>query len=115
MEVKSKIYLFSAREKIGNDEINEKLESLITEIKNRGYPYQESEDKLYHSEQLALAFGVLSVPTLAPIRINKNSLICTHCHSFIMLLTQFVDREIIVRDRKRFHFFKDGQCSCRGH
>ena len=115
MEVKSKIYLFSAREKIGNDEINEKLESLITEIKNRGYPYQESEDKLYHSEQLALAFGVLSVPTLAPIRINKNSLICTHCHSFIMLLTQFVDREIIVRDRKRFHVFKDGQCSCRGH
>ncbi|KAG4984139.1 hypothetical protein JHK87_028888 [Glycine soja] len=113
MEVKSKIYLFSAREKIGNDEINEKLESLITEIKNRGYPYQESEDKLYHSEQLALAFGVLSVPTLAPIRINKNSLICTHCHSFIMLLTQFVDREIIVRDRKRFHVFKDGQCSCR--
>ncbi|KHN12930.1 Pentatricopeptide repeat-containing protein, chloroplastic [Glycine soja] len=115
MEVKSKIYLFSGREKIGKNEINEKLEFLITEIKNKGYPYQENEDKLYHSEQLALVFGVLSVPTSAPIRKNKNSLICTHCHSFIMLVTQFVDREIIVRDRKRFHFFKDGQCSCRGH
>uniref|UniRef100_I1NGY7 DYW domain-containing protein n=1 Tax=Glycine max TaxID=3847 RepID=I1NGY7_SOYBN len=100
MEVKSKIYLFSGREKIGKNEINEKLEFLITEIKNKGYPYQENEDY---------------VPTSAPIRKNKNSLICTHCHSFIMLVTQFVDREIIVRDRKRFHFFKDGQCSCRGH
>ncbi|KAL2324578.1 hypothetical protein Fmac_023636 [Flemingia macrophylla] len=114
MEVRSKIYLFSAREKIDKDEINEKLEFLISEIKNRGYPYQENEDKLYHSEQLALAFGVLSLPTMAPISINKNSFICTHCHSFITLVTQFVDREIIVRDRKRFHFFKDGQCSCRG-
>ncbi|KAK7391316.1 hypothetical protein VNO78_19730 [Psophocarpus tetragonolobus] len=115
MEIRSKIYLFDAREKIGKDEINEKLEYLITEIENRGYPYQENEDKLYHSEQLALAFGILSVPTMAPIRINKNSLICTHCHSFIMLVTQYVDREIIVRDRKRVHFIKGGQCSCRSH
>ncbi|KAG4395114.1 hypothetical protein GLYMA_20G163300v4 [Glycine max] len=44
MEVKSKIYLFSGREKIGKNEINEKLEFLITEIKNKGYPYQENED-----------------------------------------------------------------------
>ncbi|KAJ1385383.1 Tetratricopeptide-like helical domain superfamily [Sesbania bispinosa] len=44
MEVRSKIHLFSAREKIDEDEINEKLEFLITEIKNRGYPYQENED-----------------------------------------------------------------------
>ncbi|XP_029126452.1 pentatricopeptide repeat-containing protein At5g52850, chloroplastic [Cajanus cajan] len=114
MEVRNKIYLFSAREKIDKDEINQMLEFLISEIRNRGYPYQENEDKLYHSEQLALAFGVLCLPTMAPVRINKNSLICTHCHSFIMLVTQFFDREIIVRDRKRFHFFKEGQCSCRG-
>ncbi|KAK7279894.1 hypothetical protein RJT34_24953 [Clitoria ternatea] len=115
MEVKSKIYLFSSREKKDEDEITEKVEFLITEMKNKGYPLQENEDKLYHSEQLALAFGVLSVPTMAPIRINKNSLVCIHCHSFIMLVTLVIDRQIIVRDRKRFHFFKDGQCSCAGH
>ncbi|KAK7343711.1 hypothetical protein VNO77_12683 [Canavalia gladiata] len=115
MELKSKIYLFSAGEKIDDDAVNKKLEFLLTEMKNRGYPYQENDDRLYHSEQLALAFGVLNVPTMAPIRINKNSLICTHCHSFIMFVTQVLDREIIVRDRKRLHFFKDGQCSCRSH
>ncbi|XP_027364704.1 pentatricopeptide repeat-containing protein At5g52850, chloroplastic [Abrus precatorius] len=115
MEVRSKIYLFSAREKIDEGEISEKLEFLMNEIKNRGYPYKENDDKLYHSEQIALAFGDLSVPTMAPIRINKNSLICTHCHSFMMLVTQVIDREIIVKDRKRFHFFKDGHCSCIGN
>ncbi|XP_057428194.1 pentatricopeptide repeat-containing protein At5g52850, chloroplastic [Lotus japonicus] len=115
MEVRSKIHNFSAREKIDENEITQKLEFIITEFKNRGYPYQENEDKLYHSEQLAFAFGLLNVPTMAPIRINKNSLICPHCHTFVMLATQVVRRELIVRDRRRLHFFKDGQCSCRGH
>ncbi|CAJ2629950.1 unnamed protein product [Trifolium pratense] len=115
MEIRSRIHHFSAGEKIDEDEINEKLAFLITEFRNRGYQYQESEDKIYHSEQLAAAYGVLNVPTMAPIRIYKNSLICPHCHTFMMLATQVVGREIILRDRKRFHFFKDGQCSCRGH
>jgi hypothetical protein len=115
MEIRSRIHHFSAGEKIDEDEINKKLEFLITEFKNRGYQYQESEDKVYHSEQLAAAYGVLNVPTMAPIRIYKNSLICPHCHTFMMFATQVVGREIILRDRKRFHFFKDGQCSCRGH
>ncbi|CAI8604415.1 unnamed protein product [Vicia faba] len=114
MEIRSRVHHFSAGEKI-NDEINEKLEFLTTELRNRGYQYQENEDKIYHSEQLAVAYGVLNVPTMVPIRIYKNSLICPHCHTFIMLSTKVVGREIIVRDRKRFHFFKDGQCSCRGH
>ncbi|KAJ1384977.1 Tetratricopeptide-like helical domain superfamily [Sesbania bispinosa] len=35
MEVRSKIHVFSAREKIDEDMINEKLEFLITEFKNR--------------------------------------------------------------------------------
>ncbi|XP_058769836.1 pentatricopeptide repeat-containing protein At5g52850, chloroplastic [Vicia villosa] len=114
MEIRSRVHHFSAGEKI-DDEINEKLEFLTTEFRNRGYQYQENEDKLYHSEQLAVAYGILNVPTIAPIRIYKNSLICPHCHTFIMLSTKVVGREIIVRDRKRFHSFKDGQCSCRGH
>lgn len=115
MEIRSKICHFSTGEKINDDEVNEKLKFLVTEFRNRGYPYQENEDMLYHSEQLAVAYGVLNVPTMAPIRINKNSLICPHCHTFIMLSTQVIGREIIVRDGKRFHFFKNGKCSCRGH
>ncbi|KAK7270458.1 hypothetical protein RIF29_23613 [Crotalaria pallida] len=115
MEVRSNLHHFSTGETMHPkiDEIKEKLEFLITEFKNQGYAYQENQDKLYHSEQLAVAFGLLSVPTMAPIRINKNSLICSDCHNFIMLVTQVVGREIVVRDGKRFHFFKDGQCSCR--
>ncbi|XP_061361319.1 pentatricopeptide repeat-containing protein At5g52850, chloroplastic [Gastrolobium bilobum] len=115
IEIRSKIYLFSKGEKIDQNEINEKLESLITQFKKRGYPYHENQDKLYHSEQLAVSFGLLNVPTMSPIRINKNSHICPHCHTFMMLVTYVVGRDIIVRDGKRFHFFKDGQCSCRGH
>lgn len=115
MEIRSRVHHFSAGEKINEDEITEKLEFLITEFRNRRYQYQENEDKFYHPEQLAVAFGVLNAPSTSPIRIYKNSLICSHCHTFIMLSTQVIGREIIMRDRKRFHFFKDGQCSCRGH
>ncbi|OIW12537.1 hypothetical protein TanjilG_04701 [Lupinus angustifolius] len=117
MEVRNNIHLFSTGQTSHPiiDEINEKLELLITKLKNQGYGYQESHDKLYHSEQLAVAFGLLSVPTMAPININKNSHICLHCHDFIMHVTQVVGREIIVRDGKRFHVFNNGQCSCRGH
>jgi len=31
------------------------------------------------------------------------------------MISKTFDREIIVRDRNRFHHFKDGDCSCKGY
>ncbi|KAF3451482.1 hypothetical protein FNV43_RR07577 [Rhamnella rubrinervis] len=73
----------------------------------------------YHSEKLAIAFGLLKTSHGTAIRIVKNLRICEDCHSAIKHISVVTDREIIVRDRLRFHHFKDGKCSqlssCQPH
>ncbi|KAM6595743.1 hypothetical protein CsatA_006267 [Cannabis sativa] len=77
---------------------------------------EEKEDALCkHSEKVAIAFGLISLREGVPIRIVKNLRVCWDCHEVTKIISKVFDREIIVRDRNRFHHFKDGQCSCRGY
>ncbi|BAF09019.1 pentatricopeptide repeat-containing protein At3g62890 [Oryza sativa Japonica Group] len=69
----------------------------------------------YHSERLALAFGILNIPQGVPIRIVKNLRVCRDCHVHSKLVSKLYEREIIVRDRHRFHVFRDGVCSCNDY
>ncbi|XP_077234625.1 putative pentatricopeptide repeat-containing protein At5g40405 [Tasmannia lanceolata] len=74
---------------------------------------EEKEDALCrHSEKLAIAFGFISLGEGVPIRIVKNLRICRDCHDGTKMVSKVFNREIIVRDRNRFHHFKDGECSC---
>ncbi|XP_031261606.1 pentatricopeptide repeat-containing protein At2g29760, chloroplastic-like [Pistacia vera] len=66
----------------------------------------------YHSEKLALAFGLINSSPEETIRIIKNLRICADCHSAFKLLSEIYKREIMVRDAIRFHHFKNGTCSC---
>ncbi|KAK4790743.1 hypothetical protein SAY86_018047 [Trapa natans] len=65
-----------------------------------------------HSERLALAFAMVRMPNVGPIRIIKNLRICVDCHTAIKMISGFVQREIVVRDVNRYHHFRDGACSC---
>ncbi|KAH6776209.1 Tetratricopeptide repeat superfamily protein [Perilla frutescens var. hirtella] len=65
-----------------------------------------------HSERLAIAFGLLNTPPGTTIRVSKNLRVCNDCHSATKFISKIVDREIVVRDVRRFHHFKDGTCSC---
>ncbi|KAF9593078.1 hypothetical protein IFM89_020142 [Coptis chinensis] len=67
----------------------------------------------YHSEKLAIAFGLARTPEGTSLRIVKNLRVCKDCHSFTKYVSKVFQREIIVRDRVRFHNFKDGACSCK--
>ncbi|XP_073032301.1 putative pentatricopeptide repeat-containing protein At3g08820 [Primulina eburnea] len=67
----------------------------------------------YHSEKLALAFGLISTKKNTVIRIVKNLRVCGDCHTVIKLISKITGREIIVRDTNRFHHFIDGLCSCK--
>ncbi|KAG0454984.1 hypothetical protein HPP92_024276 [Vanilla planifolia] len=109
-------------------EIYVKVEEMITRIKEVGYvPYfaearvdtEEEEEKevsvSHHSEKLAIAFGLIRLPTRAMIRITKNLRVCKDCHLATKLISKVYEREIIVRDRNRFHHFKDGCCSCNDY
>lgn len=74
---------------------------------------EEKEDALaYHSERLAIAFALIASDSTTPIRIIKNLRVCSDCHESTKLVSVIYGREIIVRDRNRFHHFKNGSCSC---
>ncbi|XP_006351408.1 putative pentatricopeptide repeat-containing protein At5g40405 [Solanum tuberosum] len=66
-----------------------------------------------HSERLAIAFGLLKTKAPTVIRIVKNLRVCRDCHEVTKIISRIYNREIIVRDRVRFHRFVNGACSCR--
>lgn len=69
----------------------------------------------YHSEKLAIAFGLLNTTPSGTIRISKNLRVCKDCHTASKHISKVFDREIVVRDRNRFHHFKGGECSCKDY
>ncbi|KAL6861762.1 hypothetical protein ACP4OV_017462 [Aristida adscensionis] len=79
----------------------------------------EEEEKetplLYHSEKLAIAFGLLRTRPGDTMRITKNLRVCRDCHEATKFVSRVFEREIVVRDRTRFHHFKDGKCSCKDY
>ncbi|CAN0853836.1 Pentatricopeptide repeat-containing protein At4g21065 [Linum grandiflorum] len=78
---------------------------------------EEKEQSIgFHSEKLAVAFALVSfTDSRRTIRIMKNLRTCRDCHSFMKRVSRKFDREIIVRDRNRFHHFRDGACSCQDY
>ena len=79
----------------------------------------EDEHKEYvlyhHSEKLAIAFGLINTSPSIAIRITKNLRMCGDCHNATKFISKIVRREIIVRDANRFHYFRNGFCSCKDY
>ncbi|XP_072954292.1 pentatricopeptide repeat-containing protein At5g66520-like [Typha angustifolia] len=77
---------------------------------------EEKEDALSrHSEKLAIALALFSTEDGMSIRVVKNLRVCRDCHLVTKLISKVYGREIIVRDRMRFHLFKEGTCSCKDY
>nr|XP_016494163.1 PREDICTED: pentatricopeptide repeat-containing protein At4g02750-like [Nicotiana tabacum]XP_016494164.1 PREDICTED: pentatricopeptide repeat-containing protein At4g02750-like [Nicotiana tabacum]XP_016494165.1 PREDICTED: pentatricopeptide repeat-containing protein At4g02750-like [Nicotiana tabacum]XP_016494166.1 PREDICTED: pentatricopeptide repeat-containing protein At4g02750-like [Nicotiana tabacum] len=126
IEIKDSIFTFIVgdRSHLRNDEIYAKLEELGQLMAKAGYVPMVDTDLhdverkqkeillSYHSEKLAVAFGLIATPPGAPIRVKKNLRICLDCHTAFKFICKIVSREIIIRDINRFHHFKDGSCSC---
>ncbi|KAI3816280.1 hypothetical protein L1987_15973 [Smallanthus sonchifolius] len=93
-------------------EIIRKIEDTGMYVKEGGFVNKGS---AYHSEKLALAFGLMSLPAWMPIHIMKNLRICDDCHLVMKLASRVTSRELVVRDANRFHHFKEGCCSCRDY
>eukprot|EP00253_Pinus_taeda_P001241 PITA_01241 len=129
IEVNNTVHVFRAEDRSHShsEEIYATLEALTKQMEAAGYvPNINSvlhdveaatkEDMLYtHSERLAIAFALISTSPGTPIRITKNLRVCDDCHTATKLISKIVSREIIVRDAKRFHHFKDGFCSCKDY
>ncbi|CAN0900899.1 Pentatricopeptide repeat-containing protein At1g08070, chloroplastic [Linum grandiflorum] len=102
------------------DEIDSRLEKsgFVPDTSEVLYDMDEDwkeEGLSHHSEKLAIAFGLISTKPGTTIRIVKNLRVCRNCHSATKLISKIFNREIIARDRNRFHHFKDGLCSCNDY
>ncbi|KAL5718135.1 hypothetical protein ACHQM5_011071 [Ranunculus cassubicifolius] len=126
IELKNRVFKFGVEDRSHpqSDKIYLFLQELATPMKHLGYvPLTEFvlhdiEDETkevalsYHSERLAIAFGIINTCQGTPIYISKNLRICGDCHNAIKLISKIVNRVIIVRDIIRFHHFDNGVCSC---
>ncbi|GLU13608.1 hypothetical protein SLE2022_302350 [Rubroshorea leprosula] len=76
---------------------------------------QKEQNLSYHSEKLAVAFGIISTPPGTPIKVFKNLRTCVDCHTALKYISKIFGRKIIVRDSSRFHCFEEGNCSCKDY
>ncbi|KAI4364377.1 hypothetical protein MLD38_020476 [Melastoma candidum] len=65
-----------------------------------------------HSEKLAMAYALISTDKGRNVRVVKNLRTCGDCHGYAKAVSKVYGREIVIRDKARFHFFRDGFCSC---
>ncbi|OVA16262.1 Pentatricopeptide repeat [Macleaya cordata] len=130
IEVDGVVHEFLAADKLHPriTEIHEKLNEVLKRARIEGgyvtntnqvlFDLSEEEKEQavsWHSEKLAVAFGLLSTDSGTPIRIVKNLRICEDCHSAMKAISRAFSREIVVRDRSRFHSFREGNCSCKDY
>ncbi|KAJ7949676.1 putative Pentatricopeptide repeat-containing protein [Quillaja saponaria] len=104
-----------------------RLDEILVKVKKIGFndlrllfstselEFKDSTAVNYHSEKLAVTFGIISFPRSAPVRVMKNLRVCLGCHMTMKLISEVEKREIILRDPIRFHHFKEGSCSCKDY
>lgn len=126
IEIGGKVYRFVVGDGslLESKKIQQTWIKLEKKISNIGYKPDtscvlhelEEEEKIKilksHSEKLAISFGLLNTAKGTTLRVCKNLRICADCHSAIKLVSKVVERDIIVRDNKRFHHFRHGFCTC---
>jgi pentatricopeptide repeat protein len=126
IQIKRRIHFFFAEEKPHPDtgEIYFELYQLVHEMKKMGYVpdvscvYQNIDEVekekllLSHTEKLAITYGLMKMESSTPIRVIKNTRMCSDCHKAAKYMSLVRKREIIVKDGIRFHHFRVGKCSC---
>ncbi|KAK7318936.1 hypothetical protein RJT34_03645 [Clitoria ternatea] len=129
LDVRSRVHEYRAGDTSHpeNDKIYALLRGMKAQMKEAGYIPEtkfvlhdidqegKEEALLAHSERLAVGYGLLSSSARSPIRVIKNLRVCGDCHTALKIISKLVGRELIIRDAKRFHHFKDGLCSCRDY
>ncbi|XP_022973484.1 pentatricopeptide repeat-containing protein At2g01510, mitochondrial-like isoform X2 [Cucurbita maxima] len=126
IQIKNKVHTFVAgdRSHPQTEMVYSELDKVIYRIQEEGYTpdlnfvlhdvEEETKERLLyvHSEKLAIVFGLLNSGSGSVVRLQKNLRVCVDCHTFMKFVSKVARREIIVRDARRFHQFKDGTCSC---
>ncbi|GJN12488.1 hypothetical protein PR202_ga30770 [Eleusine coracana subsp. coracana] len=98
------LYISSGRQDDAHKKIYSRLDALMKEIKEIGYvaeedvflpdihPDEQKISRVYHSERLAIAFGLISTSSHTSLRITQSHRLCGDCHEQVIpdsvMLTQ---------------------------
>lgn len=130
IEIDNKVHKFVSEDRTHPDTnlIYEELRRLVKKVQEAGFTpntkwvlhdvreEEKFESICYHSEKLALAFGLIRRPRgVTPIKIMKNIRVCGDCHVFMKFVSKIIGCPIILRDSNRFHHFEGGNCSCKDY
>uniref|UniRef100_A0A7N0TG16 DYW domain-containing protein n=1 Tax=Kalanchoe fedtschenkoi TaxID=63787 RepID=A0A7N0TG16_KALFE len=129
IEIDKRVHCFLVGDKNHpqTDAIYAKLKDLRQQVEAVGYRpdtspvlYDMEEDAKMnmlwdHSERLAIALALINTRPGTVIRVTKNLRVCSDCHEVTKVISKLMSREIIMRDMRRFHHFKNGTCSCCDH
>lgn len=126
LQINQTVHVFSAVGKPHPDEgdIYFELYQIISEMKYLGYvpdtncvqqkinEVEKQKVLLAHTEKLAITYGLIKLKNKAPIRVIKNTRICSDCHTVAKYVSLLRKHQIILKDGVRFHHFREGKCSC---
>ncbi|CAH8351102.1 unnamed protein product [Eruca vesicaria subsp. sativa] len=126
IQIDQRVHVFHAEGKAHPDEgeIYFEMYKLVSEMKRSGYVpetrcihqnvSEAEKEKLLmgHTEKLAITYGLIKKKGLDPIRVVKNTSICSDCHTVAKYITVLRNREIILQEGSRIHHFREGKCSC---
>ncbi|KAL1198099.1 Pentatricopeptide repeat-containing protein [Cardamine amara subsp. amara] len=126
IQIDHRVLVFYADGKAHADEgeIYFELYKLVSEMKKSGYApdtsiiHQDVSDSekekllMGHTEKLAMTYGLIKKKGTAPIRVVKNTNICSDCHTVAKYISVLRNREIVLHEGSRVHHFRDGKCSC---
>ncbi|RID43196.1 hypothetical protein BRARA_I00071 [Brassica rapa] len=126
IQIDQRVHVFYAEGEAHPDEgeIYFELYRLVSEMKKSGYVpdtrcihqnVSEAEKEkllLGHTEKLAMTYGLIRKRGSDPIRVVKNTSICSDCHTVAKYITFLRNREIVLQEGSRIHHFKEGKCSC---
>jgi pentatricopeptide repeat protein len=129
IEAKRKVYKFVSQDRSIPqwNTIYDMIHQMEWQLKFEGYipdtsqvlldvEEEEKKERLkYHSQKLAIAFGLIHTSEGSPLRITRNLRMCSDCHTYTKYISMIYEREITIRDRHRFHHFKNGTCSCKDY
>lgn len=107
--------------------IYETLMSLRSQMKEMGYVpdtrfyrtlilVMENKQQVFgYKEEVAVVKRLLNSKPRSSITVITNIRIHEDCHNIMKFMSVITGRELIKRDAKRFHFFKNGVCNCNDY
>ncbi|XP_072971101.1 pentatricopeptide repeat-containing protein At1g19720 [Typha angustifolia] len=122
IEVRNKVYSFLTGVNVDVETAVSELQVVTADPKlmlpvacDSWLEFEEDKEEVagIHSEKLAIAFGIINSPSFRSMHLIKSVRICSHCHTFAKSVSKLHRREILIKDPKCLHRFKDGKCSCR--